>query len=32
MPLGETDLQLSKAEDRHLLETMFKKLDVRLAD
>ena len=32
MPLGETDLHLSKAEDRHLLETMFKKLDVRLAD
>jgi len=32
MSLGETDLHLSKAEDRYLLETMFKKLDVRLAD
>jgi hypothetical protein len=32
MSLGETDLHLSKAEDRYLLETMFKKLDVRLTD
>jgi hypothetical protein len=30
--LGETDLRLSKAEDRYLLETMFKKLDVRSSD
>lgn len=31
-PLGKTDLRLSKAEDRYLLETMFKKLDVGPAD
>ena len=31
-PLGETDLRLSRAEDRYLLETMFKKLDVSTAD
>ena len=30
--LGETDLRLSRPEDRHLLEAMFKKLDVRPAD
>lgn len=27
-PLGETDLRLSHAEDRYLLEALFKKLDV----
>lgn len=30
--LGETDLQLSKAEDRNLLEAMFKKMDVQPTD
>jgi hypothetical protein len=30
--LGETDLRLSKAEDRYLLEALFKKLDIRSAD
>jgi hypothetical protein len=28
-PLGKTDLQLTSAEDRNLLETLFKKLDIR---
>ncbi len=31
-PLGETDLRLGKAEDRYLLEALFKKLDVWPAD
>ncbi len=31
-PLGETELSLSSAEDRYLLEALFKKLDVRPAD
>jgi hypothetical protein len=31
-PLGTTELRLSRAEDRYLLETLFKKLDVRPAD
>ncbi len=31
-PLGQTDLRLSNAEERNLLEAMFLKLDVRLAD
>ncbi|HZU68535.1 MAG TPA: hypothetical protein VFA09_14760 [Ktedonobacteraceae bacterium] len=30
--LGKTELHLGKAEDRYLLETLFKKLDVRPAD
>lgn len=32
MPLGRTDLQLSNPEERNLLETLFKKLEVRPAD
>lgn len=28
-PLGRTDLQLSKPEERNLIETLFKKLDIR---
>ena len=31
-PLGETELRLSNTEERNLLEAMFLKLDVRLAD
>ncbi|HEU0004206.1 MAG TPA: hypothetical protein VFQ36_25095 [Ktedonobacteraceae bacterium] len=32
MQLGKTDLRLTTAEDRNLLEAMFKKLDVRPVD
>ncbi len=28
-PLGTTDLRLTNREDRHMLEAMFKKLDIR---
>jgi hypothetical protein len=31
-PLGQTELRLSNPEERNLLEAMFLKLDVRLAD
>ncbi|HJT59515.1 MAG TPA: hypothetical protein VJ761_23605 [Ktedonobacteraceae bacterium] len=31
-PLGETDLRLSRPEDRYLLEAIFKKIDLRPAD
>jgi len=31
-PLGKTELRLSNPEDHNLLEAMFKKLEVRLAD
>jgi hypothetical protein len=31
-PLGQTELRLSNLEERNLLEAMFLKLDVRLAD
>ncbi|HVB75889.1 MAG TPA: hypothetical protein VNE38_20295 [Ktedonobacteraceae bacterium] len=31
-PLGRTDLRLTSAEDRNLLEAMFKKLDIRPLD
>ncbi len=31
-PLGETELRLSNSEERNLLEAMFLKLDLRLAD
>ncbi len=31
-PLGKTDLRLTAAEDRNLLEAMFKKLDIRPID
>ena len=32
MQLGKTELRLTTAEDRNLLEAMFKKLDVRPID
>lgn len=32
IPLGTTDLRLTSAEDRNLLEAMFKKLDIRPID
>jgi hypothetical protein len=31
-PLGRTDLRLNNPEERNLLETLFKKLDVRPLD
>lgn len=31
-PLGKTDLRLTNAEDRNLLEAMLKKLDIRPLD